>query len=255
MSTVKLKIGKECFFNNGELIIPHIADKSGLNLRKGVNDWLCQNYTFTDMPHTSKQRGSWSGFNASEINNELRKTMPCISGIHGETHVEYGGLFHGSKKGFDFSLYDEDCNYIKIRNACIGNPGMYNGDKILDSIYKNLREKTDDKKKMKKKDWRLILSSIPTSPGENAPENKKEFTVVGEIQFGNWALAEHDLLRLINSSAKNSIDFYIYITPTGELSQKVSDGVVTYEKVLSDITENSQLLSIPMWIIGLDIDT
>lgn len=253
MSTVTFNIGKEYFFNNGELIIPHIADKSGVNLKIGITNWLCQNYTFADTTHKSKQRGSWSGFNADEINKELRKTITSISGIHGETHIEYGGLLHSAKKGFDFSLYDEDCNYIKIRNACIGHPGMYNGDKTLDSLYKKLREKTDDKKRMKKKDWLYILSTIPTPPGENAPEIKKEFTVVGEIQFGNWALAEHDLLRLINSSVKNSIDFYIYIAPTGKLSQKISTGVVTYEKVLEAITENSQLLSIPMWIIGLDI--
>lgn len=253
MSTITFKIADETFLNNGNLIIPHIFDKSGTDIKTAVTNWLCQPYTLTDKSHTSQSRGTWMGFDAGNINKELRNKMSSINGIHGETHVECGGLFHCSKEGFDFSLYDEDFNYIKIRDYCIGNPGVYNGHVLLDSIYKKLRLKTDDSKKMKKKDWQTILSAITTAPGQNTIATKASFTVVGEIQFGNWALGEHDLLRLINSSIKNSIDFYIYITPTGNLASKVSDGVVTYDKIIQAISENSQLLSIPMWIIGLDI--
>lgn len=253
MSTVTFKIAEETFLNNGNLIIPYIFDKSNTKIQTAVTNWLCQSYTLIDKRHTTKSRGTWMGFDAGDINTQLRSKMTSINGIHGETHVEYGGLFHSSKEGFDFSLYDEDYNYILIRDYCIGNPGIYNGDAILDSIYKKLRTKSDDSKKMKKKDWKTILSSITAIPGQNSIAKKPSFTVVGEIQFGNWALGEHDLLRLINLSVKNSIDFYIYITPTGNLATKVSDGVVTYDKILQAISENSQLLSIPMWIIGLDI--
>ena len=253
MSTVTFKIAEEAFLNNGNLIIPHIFDKSGTDIKTAITNWLCQPYTLTDKSHKTKARGSWMGFDAGEINTQLRRKMSSISGIHGETHVEYGGLFHSSKEGFDFSLYDEDYNYILIRDYCIGNPGVYNGDTVLDSVYKKLRLKTDDSKKMHKEDWKKILSTITTSPGQNTIATKTSFTVVGEFQFGNWAIGEHDLLRLINSSVKNSIDFYIYITPTGTLATKVSDGVVTYDKIIQAISENSQLLSIPMWIIGLDI--
>lgn len=253
MSTVTFRIVEETFLNNGNLIIPHIFDKSGVAIQTAITNWLCQQYTLTDKNHTSKSKGSWNGFDAGNINDELRKKMSSVDGIHGETHVEYGGLFHSSKEGFDFSLYDEDFNYLQIRNYCIGNPGIYDGDKILEMIYKKLRLKTDDSQKMKKKDWKSILSTFTTPPGQNAIAQKNSFTVVGEIQFGNWALGEHDLLRLINSSAKNSIDFYIYITPTGTLASKLSDGIVTYNKIIQAISENAQLLSIPMWIIGLDI--
>ena len=253
MSMVTFRIAEETFLNNGNLIIPHIFDKSGTAIQTAITNWLCQPYTLIDKSHSSQARGTWMGFDAGDINKKLRDKMTIINGIHGETHVEYGGLFHSSKEGFDFSLYDEDFNYIQIRDYCIGNPGIYNGDMILDSIYKKLRLKTDDSKKMKKKDWKTLLSTITTPPGQNTIAPKTSFTVVGEIQFGNWALGEHDLLRLINSSVKNSIDFYIYITPTGTLATKVSDGVVTYDKIIQAITENSQLLSIPMWIIGLDI--
>ncbi|SKC03991.1 hypothetical protein SAMN06296386_1153 [Lachnospiraceae bacterium] len=52
------------------------------------------------------------GFDAGDINAKLRSKISSISGIRGETHVEYGGLFHCTKEGFDFSMYDEDYNYI-----------------------------------------------------------------------------------------------------------------------------------------------
>ena len=253
MSTVTFRISQETYLNNGNLIIPHITDKSGVPLEAAVRNWLCQAYDLYDKTHNSNSKGSWMGYNATDINEKLRAKMSSISGIHGETHVEYGGLFHNSTEGFDFSLYDDDYNSIQLRNFCIGNPGIYDGVNILQSLHKKLRTKTDDKKKLKKSDWMTILSSITTPAGQNTQATKKTFTVVGEIQLGNWALAEHDLLRLINSAFKNSIDFYIYITPTGNLTSKLSEGIVTYNKILQAISENSQLITIPMWIIGLDI--
>lgn len=254
MSTVTFKITKQRFFNNGNLILPHICVKSGKSIEDAIKNWLCQRYTLTDKPHKSKVKGNWDGLDAADINKQLRERMSSIEGIHGETHVEYGGLFHNSKEGFDFSLYDEDYNYNEIRNYFIGSPGIYKGDDFLENqVYKKLKSPNDNSGRMKKKEWKQILSKMDTESGFNTNTEKKSFTVVGEIQFGNWALGEHDLFRLINSSIKSSIDFYIYIAPTGNLTSKLSDGIVTYDKIIEAIVENSQLLSIPMWIIGLDL--
>lgn len=249
---VTFKIADQCFFNNGNLLLPLLKDKSGQALRLSIYDWLCQEYILSSKKHSSKSSGTWDGFNATDINSKLREKMHMVNGIHGETHVAYRGLFHNSKKGFDFSLYDEQCNFVRIRNTCIGNPGMYNGEDILINLYSKIRTPTDDSVTMKKKDWKKIVENIGGTPGENIIEQKQSFTIVGEIQFGNWALAEHDLFRLINSSMENSIDYYIYIAPTGTLAQKVSEGVVTYDKITKAVEENCQRFSTPTWIIGLD---
>ena len=79
-------------------------------------------------------------------------------------------------------------------------------------------------------------------------------TIVGEIQFGNWALAEHDLLRLMGSAVDGEIDYYIYITATGELEKKLSKGIVTFSKAVDLFKNNKRLFRTPVWVIGIDID-
>ena len=250
---VTFTISEECFFNNGNLLLPLMKDKAGTDLHDSIKNWLCQEYSLLSQEHSSQSAGTWDGFNANDINTKLRKKIHMVNGIHGETHVAYRGLFHNSKEGFDFSLYDEQCNFIRIRNTCIGNPGIYNGDNILINLYSKIRKSEDDSVKIKKREWIRLVEDIGGTPGENVTEQKKSFTIVGEIQFGNWALAYHDLFRLINSSLENSIDYYIYIAPTGTLAQKISQGVVTYDKITKAIKDNCHRISVPMWVIGLDI--
>lgn len=252
MAKVKLKIQEQCYYNNGDLFLPMLKDKAGNQLEKAIIDWLCQDYILSSKTHKTKS-GQWIGYDATNLNSKLRKKMSSVCGIHGETHVDYHALLHTSKKGFDFSLYDEDYNYIQLRNSCIGYPGMLNGVSILDEMYKQLRNKNSDKKPMTQTEWSSILSKIGGTPGENIIARKKSLTVVGELQFGNWALAKHDLLRLSNSFAENSIDYYVYITATGSLASKLSQGIVTYDKIVEAVQENIHILPVPMWIIGLDI--
>lgn len=252
MKKVTFKIGDQFFFNNGDLILPLLKDKSDKSLEKAISEWLCQDYSLVSKKHKTKAE-TWDGFNAKDINIKIRSKMSYVKGLHGETHIEYRCLFHTSKEGFDFSLYDEECNYHRIRNTFIGEPGMYKGEELLGSIYKKLRIFNDDKVKLKKKDWDTILAMIGGIPGENVPEIKDSLTIVGEIQFGNWALAKHDLFRLINANAENSIDYYIYIAPTGTLAKRLSNGIVTFDKIVQAVKDNHQIISTPMWVIGLDI--
>ena len=105
------------------------------------------------------------------------------------------------------------------------------------------------------KEWKEELSKITVPYGTTYRTEKKRLTVVGEIQFGNWALLEHDIQRLINATEQGiSIDYYIYITATGNLAEKLSDGIVNYEKTSEFLEKNGKLLKVPMWLIGLDIN-
>lgn len=90
--------------------------------------------------------------------------------------------------------------------------------------------------------------------GKNISHQKNRYTIVGEIQFGNWALAEHDLLRLMGSAVDGEIDYYIYITATGELEKKLSKGIVTFSKAVDLFKNNKRLFRTPVWVIGIDID-
>ena len=41
--------------------------------------------------------------------------------------------------------------------------------------------------------------------------------IVGEIQFGNWALAYRDFFKVLKANVSNTIDCLIYIVPTGSI--------------------------------------
>ena len=239
-----LTISKQTFFNNGNLILPCLTDKAGTLIETGIRTWLCQDYDIITKVHTEKGI-SYIGYDATDVNKKLREQMDSIVGIHKETHIEYGALFHDTKKGFDFSLYDEQYNYRILRNAFMGYPGRYNGNVELVKLHKPL--------KLIKTEWERMIADMGGTPGENLDEDKNCMTIVGELQFGNWALVKHDLLRLLNSSESLPIDFYVYIAPTGELESKLSKGIVTYDKVIDAVMENKRIIKTPMWIIGLDI--
>ena len=106
MDTVKIKIASEYFFNNADLLLPAIKDASGELLKDGITTWLTQSYELTPKDHT-EDGVTRSGYNAAELNSVLREKMTVISGIHKETHVEYGAILTTGKKVFDFSLFDE----------------------------------------------------------------------------------------------------------------------------------------------------
>lgn len=250
MESVNVYIKDQYFFNNGDLLLPSIKDSTGVLLQSGIESWLNQPYTLTTTIH--QESGiSRNGYKADELNTELRKKMNCIQGIHGETYVEYGAILTTGKKGFDFSLFDEEYNIVKLRNSFIGNPGRYNGDDDLTNLYKKVLK--SDNNVYRKREWIKKLSSLGGTPGESITCNKKQYTIVGEIQFGNWAIVRHDLLRLLNSSIDGEIDYYVYITATGNLKNKLSSGIVDYSSVVELFTENKQLIKTPIWVIGIDV--
>lgn len=103
--------------------------------------------------------------------------------------------------------------------------------------------------------WKEKISEIKGIVGEDySISSKKSLTLVGELQFGNWALGYYDLLRLINATETVPIDYYIYVAATGKLEKCLSDGIVTYNKMLEIVKENQRIVKVPMWLIGIDID-
>ena len=236
-----LKIKDERYFNNGNLILPFLKDEGNHPLGEKIKEWLQSKYDLTELVRKNKH-----GVKAEALNKALRAKLE-IEGAHKETHVLYNGFSHKGKEGFDFSFYDKDYNTACIRNYFVGERGCYNGGERLDGVYKDF--------KMTSKEWKKELSKINTPYGEDCKTEKQRLTVVGEIQFGNWAMIEHDIQRLMDAEEQDvSIDYYIYITATGNLAQKLSDGIVNYEKAAS-FFENHKLVKVPVWLIGLDLST
>jgi len=241
-----LCIKEEHFFNNGKIMLKSLGSLEG-DIRKALNKRI----SVQGVTRNSKGGPSYTGISAKDLNNVLRNNMAVIPNINGETHVKNGVFFSVSKEGFDFSLYDKDYNFSRLYNYYVGATGIMNGEqRIIDDLSKKERGGRT------KRDWKKLIEARKNAlGGYNIDYNidKSSLTVVGELQFGNWALAYRDIIRLLNANANPGIDFYIYITATGRLHSLLSAQTVFYDQICSIMYENAALIQVPAWIIGLDI--
>lgn len=195
----------------------------------------------TDRADSSKK--SAIGINADSVNKALRNAMSKIEGIHFETSVENGAFFERRKKSnFDFSYYNRMLNYEKFWNYCRNQADF--DERINQSITLEYQES-----------WRTFIDTYKPIKTENIDVGIADNTVVGEIQFGNWAMIYKDIFRLLRAKNSPGVDLYIYITDTGKLNKFLSSQVVEYKKALKEFSENMDIIQTPILIIGLDIDS
>ncbi len=242
IETFNLSIGQQKFFNNGRILLQALP-----NLESAITDALSVPCNLTTITRKPKNKPSYQGITAGSLNKALRNCINTIPNINGETHVENGIFFHTTKEGFDFSIYDKQHNRARLYNYYLGSVGILNGDTKIENIHKKL--------KLKKKEWKQEIQSISSSLPANSDYivEKKQLTVAGEFQFGNWALVYRDLFRLLNADSNPGIDFYIYITASNTLSNLISSNTVSYDKAIDVIEENLSIIKTPIWVIGLDI--
>ncbi len=243
MDRLKLKIIKEEFFNNGKIMINHFDE-----LEKDIRMALSSYVSVKIIERNEKNKDTYYGINATSLNVALRELFGNIPNMNKETHVENGIFYHDTKEGFDFSLYDYECNLNRIHNYFIGYYGLHNGEIEIKKIYKKVLQD--------ELEWKDYLKSINSKYPLHTDISviKKELTIVGEFQFGNWALIYRDLFRLLNADVNPGIDYYIYVAATGKLKKMLSSNIVTYERACQVINENRNIVKTPMWVIGLDID-
>lgn len=246
MANYSIKIAEECFYNNGRIILNSIT-----NLENDVRRALNQTVAIKTVKRKPKNKPSYTGINATDLNNVLRRCISIIPGINGETHVKNGIFFPVSKAGFDFSIYDKQYNFSRLYNYYVGLRGVYEGDK---RIVNDLSVKERDG--LNKKSWKNKIKSTSAMLGGYNIDyviDKQQLTVAGEFQFGNWALAYRDIIRLLNANDNPGVDFYIYITATGNLQNMLSANTVNYKQINDIFNENANLIQIPTWIIGIDV--
>ena len=190
------------------------------------------------------------GINADSINSAIRKQLKKISNIHLETSVQYGSFIPQSKKSdFDFSIYDRKYNLFNLWNYCYGIEARYNGEEIHKKLIEENPTLKEDWNSYMKTYADLIHKKDLTVPSE-------AFNIVGEIQFGNWAMVYKDMFRLVTATNKKArINLYIYICADDSLSQLISSATVKYKKARDEFEENinNHSINCPVVIIPLDI--
>jgi len=248
MSTqsIELTISKMYFHHHASEIMQSYNELSD----KVVNSL---NSEVTISPRVKINKGKETiAIEAKKLNEEIRKLLQNIQDldIKFEVYEEQGVFYFSSEKstigGFDFAILNHYNNIIALRNLCFGNLQYSDGEarwskfleknndlQIIANRLKNIDKKGED------------IDLIPDS-GELVP------LIVGEIQFGNWALAYRDFFKVLKADVQNSIDCLIYIVPTGNLESMLSEGIVTFDKTKKIINDFAKVISVPVWLIGVD---
>lgn len=206
------------------------------------------------LPRKKKGKsGTLKGINANDFNVQIRKLLKDDeSKIDLKLEVaEDNGVFYfaakkGSIGGFDFAILNNESNLISLRNLCFGRVQYADAT----NRWNNFMKKNPEIKEL----GAYILKT--TKHGLNAIKtktDKKEPLIVGEIQFGNWALAYRDFFKVLKADVQNNIDCLIYIVPCDNLEKYLSDSIVTFNKTIKIIEDFSKVINIPVWLIGIDV--
>jgi hypothetical protein len=187
---------------------------------------------------------------ADDLNKEIRRILSQKREFKFEVSEEMGVFYFSAQKssigGFDFALINHEENLVKLRNICFGQIHYHDNMKR----WNNFIDKNPELKEYA--DQLLIKETL----GENITYDKTLQSyplIVGEIQFGNWALAYRDFFKVLKANVQNSIDCLIYIVPTGNLEKSLSDGIVTFDKTLRIIKDFEKVINVPVWLVGIDI--
>lgn len=243
----KLKIGNQ-YFHHHAYEIMHTHEK----LRKDFKVTLSSPISIK--PRIKKTKGNKSkAIEAGFLNKEIRRILTEVPDNKLKLEVsEDRGVFYfsenkGSIGGFDFAIINHAQNINALRNLCFGELQYHNGLKR----WKDFLKKNPDLKNLADS-----LINMKNS-GKDTIYNKtsKDYPlIVGEIQFGNWALAYRDFFKVLKANVQNSVDCLIYVVPTGNLEMMLSDGIVAFDKTKKILEDFSKVISVPVWVIGLDLE-
>jgi hypothetical protein len=193
------------------------------------------------------------GIKADDLNKEIRELLKSIPNneLKFEVYEENGVFYFSEEKssigGFDFAILNHYNNILALRNLCFGSLQYADGEKRWSNFLRKNPELVEISEKLKRME----------ENGKNIERFNKENStplIVGEIQFGNWALAYRDFFKVLKADVQNSVDCLIYIVPTGNLEKLLSDGIVTFDKTKKIIEDFSKVISVPIWLIGIDIE-
>jgi len=246
-SSASLFVSKEYFHHHAFEIVNTFSDiKNRLSLS------LSNNIPISPRIKKTKFKESFA-IEATSLNSVIRNLLKNIHDleIKFEVYEENGIFYFSSEKssigGFDFAILNHNNNLIALRNLCFGSLSYADGELRWRRFLEKNPELVEIANKLKEN----------VQNGQDIINDDKQKLIpliVGEIQFGNWALAYRDFFKVLKADVQNSIDCLIYIVPTGLLEAMLSDGIVTFDKTKKIIEDFKKVISVPIWLIGVDID-
>ena len=249
-STTKanLFVSNEYFFNNSNIILSQDSEFRD-RLISNLSGEISIKPTIRHKQATKnkvKYKKIYRRIDIDSLNSSIRIGLNNDKNLLFELYND-DSVFYTSngKKGFDFASIDKTYNLIQLWNLCFGRKSLHNGNEHWNnSLNQNqfLKETSND----------FDFSSF--IPGENIKIIKNSLTILGELQFGNWGLAYRDLFKVLHADANSGVDLFVYVTAHNNLLSLASDGIVSYEDTIKILNEFANLIKIPIWVIGIDID-
>jgi hypothetical protein len=206
---------------------------------------LCQQVSLKIIQR-KKQGRDLLGIKAESVNKEVRRLLSNITNIEFEVD-QTDGIYYKSEKiiGFDFALIDKKYNLYNLRNHCFGRNRVHVGERKWDDYLK------------KHPDYQAIANQyeLPCMDllDKDMRIERESPVVVGEIQFGNWALAYRDFFKVLKANVLTDVDLLIYVVADGFLAEMLSDGIVNFKNSKDIITDFEKVITVPIWLIGIDL--
>jgi hypothetical protein len=191
-----------------------------------------------------KEKKDTKRISAGPLNKALRELLSHeLPEIRTEVFEVDGVYYEGeATHGFDFAFIDEEHNLLTLRNLCFGNRPYKDGDARWDKYI-------SDNPKISE----LARVYSATAKNINIDQEKNKPIILGEIQFGNWGLVYRDFFKVIKANLYTNVDLLVYITAKGDSQRMLSDGIVGFKKTKEFLIENTKVVTIPTWLIAIDI--
>lgn len=187
------------------------------------------------------------GVTAQSLNAALKQRFQTVGGWQFEVTVQDGVILGSSDhetriEGFDIARFDERANLARLWSVCFGRRPVQDGE----SLWRRFLYKRPHLQDLARE-----IEAMSTA-GEDLVLDPMRPTVLGEIQFGNWALAHRDIMKLLAAAAETEIGLFVYIAADGRLAEMISQGTVSFEKTRDILQEYSSVVTVPTWLVGID---
>jgi len=202
------------------------------------------------MPVLRRNAGVEShGIGATELNRAIKTNMRSAGAWRFEAIVRDGVIRDNASndaqvRGFDFAMYDVRHNLANLWSVCFGRRGVVHGNSV----------------------WQIYLASNPEQreladqieaagrSGEDLESSREAPTILGEVQFGNWALAYRDMMKLLAADAEIEVDLFVYVVADASLAGLISTGTVNFESSVQILRDFRSVVKVPTVVVGLDVE-